>query len=268
MTLMGQQPALEMLKSCHGCTLRRGWVVQDRAGLCPVGAPSMSRDGEAGDHQQNNERSAKRLAQGGERAYVVSKKSFMERKMGSVAFDTLKAAKQLGEAGFEPEQAEALVTTFAGELNDNLVTKEDLEQVEKRLIAEHRDVRKDMKALDTKIDTVEERLTGEIKTLDAKIDTVEERLNTKIDTVEERLAGEIKAVEERLTGAMKTQGAELRQEIAEQGKTLGNQIGEVKTEVEQIRTQIATAHLVQLRWMIGMIVGLAAVLVAALAAFQ
>ena len=53
--------------------------------------------------------------------------------MGSVAFDTLKAAKQLGEAGFEPEQAEALVTTFAQGLNDNLVTKEDLEKVEERL---------------------------------------------------------------------------------------------------------------------------------------
>ena len=40
--LMGQQPALEMLKLCLRRALRGGWAVQDRAGLCPIGTPGMS----------------------------------------------------------------------------------------------------------------------------------------------------------------------------------------------------------------------------------
>ena len=91
-----------------------------------------------------------------------------------MAFDTLKTAKRLGEAGFEVAQAESLADILGESVIDKLATKDDLGDLEKRLSRE-------IKTLDTKIDTVEDRLT-------AKIDQVDERLTAKIDQVDERLS--------------------------------------------------------------------------------
>ena len=44
----------------------------------------------------------------------------------TAAFDTLKAATQLQEAGFEEDKARALVSTFAQGMVENLATKQDL----------------------------------------------------------------------------------------------------------------------------------------------
>ncbi len=48
-------------------------------------------------------------------------------------FDTLRAARQLREAGFEEAQADALVSTFAEGIAANLATKDDLKQLEQRM---------------------------------------------------------------------------------------------------------------------------------------
>ena len=48
-------------------------------------------------------------------------------------FDTLRAARQLREAGFEEAQADALVSTFAEGVAANLATKDDLKQLEQRM---------------------------------------------------------------------------------------------------------------------------------------
>ncbi len=48
-------------------------------------------------------------------------------------FDTLRAARQLREAGFEEAQADALVSTFAEGVAANLSTKDDLKQLEQRM---------------------------------------------------------------------------------------------------------------------------------------
>ena len=48
-----------------------------------------------------------------------------------VGFDTLKAAVRLQEeAGFDEQQARALVTTFAEGIGEDMVTRGDMEQLE------------------------------------------------------------------------------------------------------------------------------------------
>ena len=76
--------------------------------------------------------------------------------MGSPAFDTLKAAKRLGAAGFDLDQSESLAGIIGESITDKLATKDDLRNLEMRLTGK-------IEVLDTKIDSVEERLTGKIE---------------------------------------------------------------------------------------------------------
>ena len=53
----------------------------------------------------------------------------------AVAFDTLRAATQLQEAGFREAHAHALVT-FAEDVTENLATKDDLANLEAKMDAQ------------------------------------------------------------------------------------------------------------------------------------
>ena len=64
--------------------------------------------------------------------------------MSAIAFDTLKFAKRLKEAGFTEQQAEALADAEAEFIEQNLATKRDIADI-KRDIA---DVKRDIKELE------------------------------------------------------------------------------------------------------------------------
>jgi hypothetical protein len=64
--------------------------------------------------------------------------------MSAIAFDTLKFAKRLKEAGFTEQQAEALASAEADLIEANLATKRDLKDLELAL-------RRDMKELEAKL---------------------------------------------------------------------------------------------------------------------
>ena len=49
-------------------------------------------------------------------------------------FDTLKAARRLTDAGFDEEKAGAIVAAFAEDINERIATKDDLHQLEQRMI--------------------------------------------------------------------------------------------------------------------------------------
>ena len=55
----------------------------------------------------------------------------------TMVFDTLKASRQLQDAGFDETQADALVTAFSGSLSGDLVTnavlQSELQALEQRL---------------------------------------------------------------------------------------------------------------------------------------
>ena len=90
--------------------------------------------------------------------------------MATIAFDTLKAAKVLKDAGFDDAQAEAVVATVGGAVGEP-VTKADLEPLATK--AEMAELRASMKAemadlrTATKVDIAELRaeIAGEFKGL-------------------------------------------------------------------------------------------------------
>ena len=151
--------------------------------------------------------------------------------MGSPAFDTLKAAKRLGAAGFDLDQSESLAGIIGESITDKLATKDDLINLEMRLTGK---IESGDERLTGKIDSVEEHLTGKIEALDAKIDSVEERLTGKIEVLDTK----IDSVEERLTGKFEKQGIEVCMQIA------------------TLKAEIAEAQVSLHRWMIGLVVTL------------
>ena len=58
----------------------------------------------------------------------------------TVAFDTLKASRQLTAAGIDETQADALVSIFAEDIGASLVTKDDLAREIAPLRSEMRDL--------------------------------------------------------------------------------------------------------------------------------
>ena len=51
----------------------------------------------------------------------------------AITFDTLRASKQLRDVGFAEDQAEAIVTTIADGVPDDIATKDDLVSLGQRL---------------------------------------------------------------------------------------------------------------------------------------
>ncbi len=86
--------------------------------------------------------------------------------MSGMAFDTLKTAKTLAEAGFPATQAEALSSAMATAVSGHVATKEDIA------------------TLSGKIDSAVTRLDG-------KIDSAVTRLDAKIDAVRNDLSAQI-----------------------------------------------------------------------------
>ena len=108
--------------------------------------------------------------------------------MSEPGFDTLAATQKLQDSSFERQQAEGIIGVIV-DAQQNLVTKNDLKQVEDRLTG--------------KIDALGERLDGDIKALSGKIDAQGDRLSGKIDAQGDRLTGKIDAQGVRLDGDIK-----------------------------------------------------------------
>jgi len=109
----------------------------------------------------------------------------------AIAFDTLKFAKRLKEAGFTEQQAEALAAAEAEFVEENLATKRDLKELE---VALKRDIKE-----------LEVALKRDIKELDLKIEQVRVELTREIKELETKLARDLKDLEYRMTiklGAM------------------------------------------------------------------
>ena len=75
--------------------------------------------------------------------------------MSTLAFDTHKFVKDLTAAGMKTEQAEVLASSYAGLVNDQLATKDDLKALEQRL--------------DGRVDALEQRMTGGMETLEHRL---------------------------------------------------------------------------------------------------
>ena len=111
--------------------------------------------------------------------------------MNMSSFDTLKAAKSLQNAGFEVQQAEAVVGMVTYALSEGLATKDDVRELNSGLGALENKVAaldSKMDVLDSKfeaLDTKFEALYTKFEALDTKfgvLDSKFDALNAKIDT--------------------------------------------------------------------------------------
>ena len=113
------------------------------------------------------------------------------------SFDTLKAAKSLQNAGFEVQQAEAVVGMVTYALSEGLATKDDVRELSSGLGAlENKVVALDSRmdvldskisALDNKIDSSVAALESKISALDNKIDSSVAALDTKISALDTKI---------------------------------------------------------------------------------
>ena len=111
--------------------------------------------------------------------------------MAAIAFDTLKFANRLKQAGVPPQQAEAEAAAFAEVLEisfKELVTKEDLRLTKEELRRDLKDLEMRMEA---KIDQLEAKFNIKIDKLEVKFDTRIDKLEAKVDRLDTRLTGEL-----------------------------------------------------------------------------
>ena len=133
--------------------------------------------------------------------------------MTALAFDTLKAAKALREAGFEEAQAEAVVSTVSSAINENVASKDDLARVEASLDNKIEQVRTELKQVRTELKTGIEQVRIELKndiealrsdmnarfeSVDARFESLEQRMTLKLGAMIAAAAGFIVVVDKLL----------------------------------------------------------------------
>ncbi len=89
--------------------------------------------------------------------------------MSALAFDTLKFAKRLKEAGFTEQQAEALAHAEAELIEQNLATKRDIA-----------DLKRDIKELEVKIEVKIEQIRSDLA---RDLKDLEYRMTIKLGTM-------------------------------------------------------------------------------------
>ena len=107
------------------------------------------------------------------------------QKKDPIPFDTLSYAKKLVAAGFTQEQAEVQAETFLSIVQDQLVSKRDLKEVEK--------------SLELQIQTVKKDLMVEVEKVRVEIENVRKDLTTEIENVRKELKIDIENVRKDLT---------------------------------------------------------------------
>jgi len=130
--------------------------------------------------------------------------------MSAIAFDTLKFAKRLKEAGFTEQQAEALADAEAEFIEQNLATKRDIADIKRDIADVKRDIkelevtlRNEIKQLDVtlrnEIKQLDVTLRNELKQLDVTLRGEIKQLDVKIEQIRSDLARDLKDLEYRMT---------------------------------------------------------------------
>ena len=108
--------------------------------------------------------------------------------MATFTFDTHRAIQSLKEAGVAEAQAEAVVALVSSVFAENVATKADLQQLEKRLEQkmeyEFRLLRSDMQVMDQRTE--------------ARFVAMEERTEARFTAMEERAKADRRAMEQRI----------------------------------------------------------------------
>ena len=155
----------------------------------------------------------------------------------ATAFDTLRAATQLQEAGFEEAHARALVTVAEGAI-ENLATKDDLEKV--------------ATALDTRIDQLSAKM-------DAEFGKVRTEMGAEFGKVRTEMGAEFGRVHAEFANVRTEMDAEFSNVRAE----MGAEFGKVHTEFSNVRTEMALLKRDIIIWLGGLMITLSGLVIAA-----
>ena len=93
------------------------------------------------------------------------------------SFDTLRAAKSLQDAGFETQQAEAVVGMVTYALSEGLATKDDVRELHNGLGA----LENKVTVLDSKVEALDSKFEARFAALDSKFESGFATLDVKID---------------------------------------------------------------------------------------
>ena len=101
-------------------------------------------------------------------------------------FNSLKAAESLQDAGFEVQQAQAVVGTVTQALNENLATQDDLRELGSRLdVLENK-----VAAIDSRLDVIDARFEAidhKFEAVNTRLDAIDhkfEAVNTRLDAID------------------------------------------------------------------------------------
>lgn len=103
----------------------------------------------------------------------------------AVPFDPLKYVKELENVGFTREQAEVQAETFFSIVQEQLVTKYDLKELENEL-------KQNLKEIDAKTTLELEAIRRDIKELEVQLKQNSKELDTKITTQSDLLRRDLK----------------------------------------------------------------------------
>ena len=124
------------------------------------------------------------------------------------SFDTLKAAKSLQDAGFETQQAEAVVGMVTYALTGGLATKDDVRELhsglgalENKVAALDSKIDNNITALDIKIDALDSKIDNGLAALDSKIGVLDSKigvLDSKFETLDAKIDAGLNNVTQKL----------------------------------------------------------------------
>ena len=176
--------------------------------------------------------------------------------MYGMGVDTLKAVRALEKAGFDPTQAEALVTALGGGIAGNAATKEDLSNLEGGMREENRLLRSELRE---EIAELRTEMRAGFVAVRAEIAELREETRVEFVAVREEMRTEFAAVRKE----MRTEFAAVRKEM----DVMKADIADLKTEIVKVRSSChddiksLKAHmygllLAQATLIVGLIVGL------------
>ena len=183
--------------------------------------------------------------------------------MQGMGVDTLKAAKALEKAGFEPAQAEALVAAFGGPVAGGPATREDLRDLRNATREEIGELRSEMRAgfvsnheqiselrteTRAKFVAVREEIAEVRGETRSEFASVRSEMRTEFEAVRSEMRTEFAAVREEI-GVMKTDIADLRTEIVKVRSACHN-------DIKSLKAQMYGLLLAQATLIVSLIVGL------------
>ena len=165
--------------------------------------------------------------------------------MYGMGVDTLKAVRALEKAGFDPTQAEALVTALGGGIAGNAATKEDLSNLEGGMREENRLLRSELRE---EIAELRTEMRAGFVAVRAEIAELREETRVEFVAVREEMRTEFAAVRKEMD-VMKADIADLKTEIVKVRSSCHDDIKSLKAHMYGLLLAQATL-------IVGLIVGL------------